>query len=58
MTPTPEDQRQQFEDWFHSPGHQAYLAAVVAGGGIPLDDPDKAFELYRLRWTKPQPPII
>jgi hypothetical protein len=56
MTPSIADQREQFEEWFHSPGHQAYMAAVVARGGIALDDPEAAFDLYRLRWTQPSPP--
>jgi hypothetical protein len=55
---TDDEQRQQFEAWFHSPGHQAYMAAVAAGGGTPLDDPEKAFELYRRRWTKPKAPEL
>ena len=56
MAPSHENQRQQFEEWFDSPQHQAYLAAVGERGGTPLDDPEQAFELYRRRWTQPQPP--
>src|SRR6478609_8540357 len=55
MTPTVAEQRQQFDDWFNSPGHQAYMAKVAARGGTPLDDPERAFELYRLRWKQPRP---
>lgn len=56
MTPTPAEQRRLFDEWFHSPGHTAYMAAVAAGGGKPLDDPEQAFVLYRRRWAQPAVP--
>jgi hypothetical protein len=56
MTPTIAEQRQQFDEWFYGLGHQAYLAKVAERGGTPLDDPESAFELYRLRWKQPEAP--
>jgi hypothetical protein len=56
MTPSIAEQREQFEAWFYGPGHQAYMAAVAARGGTALDDPERAFELYRLRWKQPEAP--
>lgn len=50
------EQRVLFEAWFFGEPHQAYLAAVRENGGVPLDDPEAAFELYRRRWTRPSAP--
>ncbi|BDY27538.1 hypothetical protein [Mycolicibacterium mageritense] len=57
-TPTPEEQRAQFDAWFDHPSKVAYRAAVAANGGTPLADREAAFELYRRRWIKPEAPLI
>ena len=54
--PSPEDQRRMFEAWYFGEPHQAYMAKVAANGGVPLNEPEKAFDLYRRRWSQPASP--
>ncbi len=51
-TPTSEEQRRLFDEWYNSEQHQAYLAAIEDGGATPwTTNIEEAFELFRRRWA-------